>query len=336
MNGREDTNALARRIDEGLTPGPKIYSSGPIIDAPGGSGGATASTPAEIRSLIADEARAGYIAAKLYENLSPDVFTEGVRAARSHGLQVYTHVPFSMKLSDVLALRIDSIEHLTGFDRALAPGSHSDWDEERWANADMRRVPRLARAVARSGVWNDATLVTLLDAPCAFADIAAAEARPDYRYATPRQRTLWRKQFEEVRAERDPETACAMSQRAHRARLVMLRALVAAHAPLLIGTDAPQPFVYPGLSFQKELNFHLDAGLTRAQILRIASHDAARFLRRQGEFGEVTVGARADLLLLDQNPEAGLETLRNPAGVMAAGRWYDRATLSRLLNDARK
>ena len=333
MSGRKDTNALAADIDVGLTPGPKIYSSGPIIDGPGGIGGATAATPAEIRGLIGSQAREGYIAAKLYENLSPDVFGEGVRAARSYGLQVYAHVPFSMSLDQVLALRIDSVEHLTGFDRALAPDAHGDWDEERWANADIQGVDRLARAVARSGVWNDATLVTLLDAPCAFADIAAAEARPDYRYATARQRKLWRSQYEEVRGKRDPQAACAMSQRAHRVRLLMLRALVKAHAPLLIGTDAPQPFVYPGLGFQEELSFHLDAGLTRAQILRIASLDAARFLRREHEFGEVSVGGRADLLLLDHDPQAGFETLRDPAGVMAAGRWYDRATLSRLLGE---
>ena len=102
-----------------------------------------------------------------------------------------------------------------------------------------------------------------------------------YRYATPRQRALWRTQLDEVRMERDPQVGCAMSQRAHRTRLAMLRALVAAHAPLLIGTDAPQPFVYPGFSLQKELDFHLEAGLTRAQILRMASRDAARFLHRR-------------------------------------------------------
>ena len=98
--------------------------------------------------------------------------------------------------------------------------------------------------------------------------------------------------------------------------------------------DAPQPFVYPGFSLQEELALHLDAGFTRAEILRIASHDAARFLRRQREFGVVTPGARADLLLLDSDPEVDLAALSHPAGVMAAGRWYDATILSRLLEQA--
>jgi imidazolonepropionase-like amidohydrolase len=125
-----------------------------------------------------------------------------------------------------------------------------------------------------------------------------------------------------------------MSRRAHQMRLAMLRALHAAGAPLLIGTDAPQPFVYPGFSFQEELALHLDADFTRAEILRIASRDAARFLHLQYEFGAVAPGMRADLLLLDQDPEADLASLRHLAGVMASGRWYDAATLSRLLDEA--
>lgn len=334
MNGRPDTNALAERINAGLTPGPRIYSSGPIINAPSANWSAVAATPEEIRTLIAEEAHQGYVAVKLYETLAPDVFAAGVAAARAHRLQVYAHVPLSMSLEQVLALRIDSIEHLTGFDRALAPLSHSDWDEERWATADPVLIAPLARRVARSGVWNDATLVTLRDAPCAFADIAAAEAAPNYRYATPRQRGLWRSQSEEARTQHDLEASCAMSQRAHTVRLMMLRALRAAHAPLLIGTDAPQPFVYPGFSLQEELALHLDAGFTRAEVLRIASRDAARFLHREREFGAITKGARADLLLLHQDPEIDLAALQHPAGVMAAGRWYDAATLAHLVEEA--
>jgi hypothetical protein len=49
--------------------------------------------------------------------------------------------------------------------------------------------------------------------------------------------------------------------------------------------------------------------------------------------GEVAVGRRADLVLLQDNPLANLETLRKPLGVLAHGRWYDAATLATLLHD---
>ena len=335
MAGRPETLALAERIRSGDVAGPYIYSSGPILD------GVTAdyvnphaiTTVAEMTSAIAQTAAAGYIAAKLYENLTPELFARGVAEARAHGLEVYAHVPLSMSVRDVLALRIDSIEHLTGFDRALAPLSHSDWDQERWTEAQPALMAPLAREVAASGVWNAATLVTWLDAERAFADIGAAEAGPLYRYASLRLRRHWRDIYDDERQRHDPAQAWALARQGHGARLAMVRALHAAGAPLLIGTDAPQPFLYPGFSFQDELGFHRDAGISNRDILRAASIDAARFLHREGEFGAVVVGARADLLLLNADPDADLASLRTPAGVMAAGRWYDAAALQALLDN---
>lgn len=335
MNGRADTNALAGRIAAGLTPGPYIYTSSPILDGPtpeqAAQGGRR--TPQDMRRLVAQQAKAGYMAVKLYENLSAEAFKAGVEEARARGLQVYAHAPFSMTLEQVLALHLDSIEHLSGFDRALAPQSQSSWDEERWAAADRRRIARLARQVAASGVWSDATLATWVGVPRAFTDIAAAEAALLYQYATPRERMLWRRHYDSARAARDPAVTWAVEQKAHVVHLAMIKALHDAGAPLLIGTDAPQPFVFPGFSLHDELAMHRAAGLAPKEILRIATSEAARFLHKPGEFGIIAPGARADLLLLDADPESDLTVLRAPAGVMAAGRWYDAATLRRLLAD---
>lgn len=334
MRGRPETTVLDARIIAGETPGPTIYSSTPIFDGPqvGYDNPRAVRTVADMRARIAEAAN-GYIGVKLYENLSREAFVAGVEEARAREMQIYAHVPFSMSLDEVLVLHIDSIEHLTGFDRALAPEPQSDWDEERWAHADMARLPALAQRVAESGVWNLATFVTYQDAPRAFADIDAAEAAPLYRYAGLRLRRNWRMNYDIARADRDPRAALPTIERAHAVRLRVIAALHAAHAPLLIGTDAPQPFVYPGFSLHDEFAYHREAGLSVSDILRIDTRDAAHFLHRDGEFGVIAVGARADLLLLDADPERELAVLRTPAGVMAAGRWYDAATLRRLMDD---
>jgi len=334
MAGRPDTDALAARIAGGDAPGPRIYSSGPIIDGP--SEPTTLDVAAEIRKRVDATADHPYIAAKLYEHLAPDVFAMAVGVARRRGLQVYAHVPLGMSVRDVLALRIDSIEHLTGFDRTLAPSSHSDWDQERWTAIDDSLVAPLARDVATSRVWNTATLVTWLAAERGFADIDAAEHAPLYRFATPRLRKHWRDLYDQERQEHDPARAWQLAQRGHAARLAVVRALHEAGAGLLIGTDAPQPFLYPGYSLHDELAFHVDAGIPVRDVLRADTIDAARFLRQEREFGLIAVGARADLLLLDGNPETGLETLRSPAGVMAAGRWYDALALRRMQDEVAK
>ena len=100
---------------------------------------------------------------------------------------------------------------------------------------------------------------------------------------------------------------------------------------MLIGTDTPNPYVMYGFSIHEEMSFFEQAGYMRTEILRIATLEAARFLDQVGEFGVVREGARADLILLDADPEADLAALRTPAGVMAAGRWHDAAALAQTL-----
>lgn len=336
MSGRPETTALARRIAAGELPGPTVYSSTPILDGPHDPDFAEPNairTADEMRQRVTELAAGdgGFVGVKLYDSLPPEAYQAGVRAAHERGLQAYGHVPLALTVDEVLAMRIDSIEHLIRFERALAPHSVSVSEEEVWTQADMTLLPGLARRVSQSGVWIDATLVIYTDTPRAFADLGVARSTAEYRYATARQRLRWREAYETVD---DPRAAWAMTERAHPVRLAVVRALHEAGAPLLIGTDAPQPYVYAGFSLHRELELHREAGLTPSEILRAASADAARFLRREGEFGMIAPGARADLVLLDAHPEQDMATLRSPAGVVAAGRWRDRAELQRLLDEA--
>jgi imidazolonepropionase-like amidohydrolase len=72
--------------------------------------------------------------------------------------------------------------------------------------------------------------------------------------------------------------------------------------PLVAGTDTPTPWIVPGASLHDELKLLNEAGIPPLQVLRIATSNAARALRRQHEFGSITPGLRADLVLLTQSP----------------------------------
>jgi imidazolonepropionase-like amidohydrolase len=105
---------------------------------------------------------------------------------------------------------------------------------------------------------------------------------------------------------------------------------------LLLGTDAPNPYVMFGFSIHEEMGFYREAGFSNTEILRIATLDAARFLNKAGEFGVVREGVRADFVLLAGDPESDIGVLRTPQGVMAAGRWFDRARLDGLLAESER
>ena len=50
-----------------------------------------------------------------------------------------------------------------------------------------------------------------------------------------------------------------------------------------------------------------------------------------GAFGEVTVGQRADLVLLESNPMEDVSATRQRLGVMSRRRWYSQDELDRLV-----
>ena len=55
-------------------------------------------------------------------------------------------------------------------------------------------------------------------------------------------------------------------------------------------------------------------------MIRMATHDAARALGREKEFGSVQVGRRADLVLLTVNPLERIENTRSIKSVIQGGR----------------
>jgi imidazolonepropionase-like amidohydrolase len=65
--------------------------------------------------------------------------------------------------------------------------------------------------------------------------------------------------------------------------------------------------------------------------LRTATAKPAEFLGRSGEFGTVTAGARADLLLLNANPLRDVANAAQRAGVMVRGRWLTENELQAML-----
>ncbi len=106
-------------------------------------------------------------------------------------------------------------------------------------------------------------------------------------------------------------------------QLKVARALHRAGVTLVAGTDARGiPQMPPGTSLHRELELLHESGLSPYEVLRAATVTPAMFLRQDQEFGAVTVGQRADLLLVERNPLEDLSTLRTPIGVMARGRWY--------------
>jgi len=99
---------------------------------------------------------------------------------------------------------------------------------------------------------------------------------------------------------------------------------------LLLGSDAGTMHMPPGISTLTEVELMMAAGLLPLTVLRAATINAAKALAVQDQYGTVTPGKIADLILLESNPLLDLSTLRQPLAVIKAGQWLGTEQLQAL------
>jgi hypothetical protein len=78
----------------------------------------------------------------------------------------------------------------------------------------------------------------------------------------------------------------------------------------------------------------IENGFTPYEAIKTATVNAAHVINKmkgEGDFGTLEVGKRADLILVDGNPLEKINNLKKIEGVMASGRWFDKATLQKMI-----
>jgi len=95
---------------------------------------------------------------------------------------------------------------------------------------------------------------------------------------------------------------------------------------IVAGTDIG----VPGHTLVREIELYVEAGFSPLEALQAATIVPARVLGRDQELGTVTVGKRADLIVVDGNPLADIHALRKVRLTIARGRAYDPATMWKL------
>ena len=106
----------------------------------------------------------------------------------------------------------------------------------------------------------------------------------------------------------------------------------------LLAFQAREPRVMEGVhDFAEyiELELYVAEGLTPLEALQTATLNPAKLLHATGSLGTVAPGKLADLVLLDADPLADITNTTTIRAVVANGRYFDRAALDQLLDEAR-
>ncbi|MCW4463857.1 amidohydrolase family protein [Sphingomonas sp. BT-65] len=318
MAGNASHLALRDRIAAGELLGPTLYTASPWLSA------AAAGTPDKARQAVRDYRAAGYDLIKI-GSVPRDAYLAMADAANAIKMPFGGHIPEEVRLTDALASRQTSIDHLDRYVEFLVPegtdtaGRPSGFFGSGWVQfADARRIPDAVRRTITAGTWNVPTL-SLVEHLASSETPEAMIAWPEMRYMPKRLLDGWAKAKREFAARPDFQPDAARWLVELRRRL--LRELHAAGAPIALGSDAPQFFNVPGFSIHHEMRMMQAAGLSPYQVLATGTREAARYFGPDARFGTIAPGQRADLILLTANPLEQLANVERRAGVMVRGRW---------------
>ncbi len=325
---------LAKQIDAGRVPGPRVFVTGPFIEGRGTSS-------LQMHELAdADDARrtveywasVGATSFKVYQHITREELAATIDAAHGRRLKVTGHL-CSITFHDAIQAGIDGIEHgpfVSGanFVAGKAPDVCPDDKTRRVSYSRARADGPEAQALIQDLVRHRVALTSTLP--------VFEELLPNRPPLDPRVLRAVTERAEgdllQLRVmiadtafvERATGVPADTWPRMFRAEMAFERAFVAAGGLLLAGCDPTgNGSVVAGYGDQREIELLVEAGFSAVEAIHIATQNGARFLNALDQFGSIKPGLRADLVVLRGDPTTKISDIENVEIVFKDGIGFD-------------
>jgi hypothetical protein len=318
-------------IEKGTQIGPRIVRAG-FIDGPGPFEG-----PIKVLAGNAEEARQqvdryhdlGYVQIKIYSSVKPELVPVIAAEAHKLGMRVSGHVPAGMIAEDFVRNGADEIQHMNFIFLNFMP----DVKETRTPARFIEPGKRAGAIDLNSQQVNDFIAFlksrhTVIDPTLAIWEATYVD-RPGQPAASdaylfdrlPLQVQRGSKTAGEALNASDP--AVDKQYRACYANMMrMVKKLHDSGIQIVAGTDEGS-----GYALHRELEIYNQAGIPAAEVLRIATLEAAQVMHMDHDFGSVTPGKFADMILVNGDPTANISDVRRIEVVIKNGAVYRPAEL---------
>lgn len=349
MSGERDTSAYRAELARSA-PSPEIYLASAIVDgsSPVWPGSIVVKNAADARRAVDEIKTGGADFVKVYTRLSRDAYFALAEEAKQQHIPFEGHVPDAITAQEASTAGQRSIEHLTGISEACSSQSERLMDalnrlqffRERlvlevqgYRTIDQAKCRALFDEFHRNDTWHVPTLTVLrlwgsLDDSKFTSDARLAyisrRSRDRWQERTEPQRRRWT--FEDFRLSRSLFTI-----EEH-----VVDSMSRAGVPMMAGTDAMNPYCFPGFSLHDELALMVESGLTPLAAVQAATINPAKFMGRSSELGTVEAGKIANLVLLRADPLADIHNTTQIQGVWLQGKYFDEAALAQMLETAKQ
>ena len=352
-NGKTGRYGLKWRkeIDAGRLVGPSILTCGPTLR------GHFKEDPEQI-VIRQKYQRFDFI--KVYSFVTLQEYQKILSTAKKLNIYTAGHIPFQVGLDGVLAQGMDEIAHIeellwefSDLDRQRYFESEGEWMAYAIQTTFSRFGPLLEHPPKEQEQKIERMVVALVDklkekpipvcTTMVIDDLIVQKlSDPDGFLKRPENRYLPSSYLERFRMGREKHQLQfkggeVFASFKYLLDKMLLTALKAIDIPLLLSTDAGTGTMgaVPGFSLHDELRILVENGFTPYEALATGTVVASKIVKRMNgrdDFGTITPGKRADLILLQQNPLEDVANARKIRGVMAAGRWYDQKAIAEMLD----
>jgi hypothetical protein len=311
---------LARAIEDGEVPGPRIFASAPYVNGPAARGPMFVAESAEdAREFVNTWADRGVSWFKLYRHTDPATAAVVIDEAHRLGLKVAGHL-CSITYAESIEIGIDRLEHglnpATDFVHDKKPGECvSSRTSKLGMDPDGNAIDELIQKLVDSGVTITSTLAIL---ESGFPHRPQADAR-SLSALEPTRVKAYEARQKALEISRDNTTwtpgywdlLISFERRFH-----------AAGGRLVAGPDTGR-HVLPGFGDQRNFELLVESGFSIAEVVQIMSHNGALELGIGDTVGLLSKAYLADLVVIDGDLAADASRIRNVEIVFKGGTRYD-------------
>jgi imidazolonepropionase-like amidohydrolase len=324
-------------IEAGRLLGPRIFTSGPMLDGPQPRfpSSIAITTPEDGRRAVDQLQQRGADFIKLQSLIPREAVFAIADEAKKQEIAFEGHVPDSVRASEMSEAGMKSFEHLIGIFEGSSP-SQDDFlkggkTEGRFLESyDSGRAAALASVLAKNQTWQCPTLVWERGGNLIDATDFAKDGRAKYVPASWKNKT-WKRFTDEIMKGYGTDDI-AVRKKFTEKELEVVQLLHKAGVPFLAGTDTPPGvYVFPGYSLHEELQRFVAAGFTPLEALQTATLNPVRFLGLDEQLGTIEKGKLADLVLLNANPLENIANTQKIVAVIVNGRYYSGRDLEKML-----
>jgi hypothetical protein len=311
-------------IDRGEAIGPRIVPAGYIEGRTefASPGGFVVKDLDEARNAVDWYAQHGYRQIKIYNSFRPEWVEPTAAYAHQRGLRVSGHIPAFMRAEEAVRAGYDEIQHINQVMLNFLVGPKDDTrtlarfylmtDHAHELDLDSAQVQDFLKLLKERGTVIDTTLGTFE----AMFIQRQGEMNPSFAAIAANmpvgQQREWRTNSMDV-TERNAATYRASWEKV----LAFVGRMHDAGIPFVAGTDE-----IAGFTLHRELELYVQAGLSPAEALRVATWNGALYCGLSAELGSIERGKKADLILIDGDPTQDVSDIRRISLVMKEGAIY--------------